>query len=1049
MLVRDSIAVAALVGVVCLLGSAAAAAAESSADVDFDRDIKPLFARHCYECHGADKQESGLRLDQRGAALRGGDLGHDIVPGKSDDSRLVTALLGASEVMSRMPPEGEPLTADQIALVRRWIDAGAAWPENSTAGKNAGGADHWAFRAPVRPPLPAVKNSAWVQNDIDRFILARLEAEGLAPSPPADRVTLLRRLSLDLIGLPPTIEEVDSFLADTSPQAFDKQIERLLASPHYGERWGRHWLDAARYADSDGFEKDKSRNVWMYRDWVVAALNRDLPYDQFVIEQLAGDQLPGATQDQIVATGFLRNSMLNEEGGIDPEQFRMEAMFDRMDALGKSVLGLTIQCAQCHSHKYDPISQQDYYRLFAFLNNDHESQPTVYTPAEMIARDALVREMQTIEAELRHAAPDWAERMAAWEKSASAPAVEWHVLKPEEFLDTGGGAKLERLADDSLLCAGYAPTHCTFRVTGRAELPKTTALRLELLTDANLPRGGPGRSFKGTCALSQISVTAKPLAGEDKPAECKIAAATADFEQPEAPLEPAFDDRSGKERKVGPVAWAIDGKKETAWGIDAGAGRRNQDRKAVFRFEKPIEFAAGAELAVSFLQDHGGWNSDDHQNNLLGRFRISVTAAEGEVAADPLPRRVRELLAVPREQRTDQQTAEIFSYWRTTVPEWRAANERIESLWAQWPAGTTALVLGTREMQRETHMLRRGDFLKPGDRVAAGVPAALHPLPADAGPTRLSLARWLVDRQSPTTARVAINRVWQAYFGTGIVATSEDFGTQSDPPSHPQLLDWLACEFMERGYHLKDMHRLIARSATYQQSSRVVPEVYERDPLNRLLARGPRFRVEGEIVRDIALAASGKLNPKLGGPSIFAPVPESLLALSYAPLTWNEERGADRYRRALYTFRRRSLPYPALQNFDTPNGDFSCVRRQRSNTPLQALTTLNEVIFTECARALARRTLEQAGGSDAERIGYAFRSCVSRQPTAEEQQVLLQLLDSERKRIAEGWTDARQIVSGQSEVPADLPAGATPAQWAAYTVVARVILNLDETITKE
>ncbi len=910
-------------------------------------------------------------------------------------------------------------------------------------------ARHWAFQSVVRPAVPAVKNAAWPRGDMDRFILQRLEQEGLSPSPEADRVTLLRRLSLDLIGLPPTIAEVDAFLADDSPQAYEKQVERLLASPHYGERWGRHWLDAARYADSDGFEKDKSRNVWLYRDWVIGALNRDLPYDQFIIEQLAGDQLPEATQDQIVATGFLRNSMLNEEGGVDPEQFRMEAMFDRMDALGKSVLGLTIQCCQCHNHKFDPITQEEYYRLFAFLNNDHERQITAYAPEELKLRESLARQIAAIEGELKQATPHWAEQMATWENQIAAPQVEWEVLAPEAYEEVGGGAKLSLLKDQSMLCAGYAPTHCTFRISGKTSLTSVTAVRLELLTDANLPRGGPGRSFKGTCALTQIKIEARSAEGEEKDAEVKIASATSDFEQSETPLEANFDDRSNKKRVVGPVAMAIDGKDETAWGIDAGAGRRNQDRKAVFRLEKPIEFPAGAVVTISLAQNHGGWNSDDHQNNLLGRFRLSLTAAKDNLTADLLPKRVREILAVPRDQRSAAQTAEVFSYWRTTRPEWKDANGRIDTLWQQWPAGTTALVLASREQPRSTRMLTRGDFLRPTAEVRAGVPAFLPAMSSDEAPTRLSLARWLTDRQSPTTARVAVNRIWQAYFGTGIVSTSEDFGMQSEPPSHPELLDWLAVELMDHGWSLKDLHRLIVHSATYRQSSKVTPELHARDPYNRLLARGPRFRVEGEIVRDIALAASGKLNPRVGGPSIYSPIPESLLALSYAPLTWNAETGEDRYRRALYTFRRRSLPFPALQNFDTPNGDFSCVRRQRSNTPLQALTTLNEVIFIECARALARKTLASAGPDDVERLRFAFRTCVSREPTEAESRALTELLNKTQRRIAEGWTNPREIASGANELPPALTAGVTPAQLAAYTVVARVLLNLDETITKE
>ncbi|REK09969.1 MAG: DUF1549 domain-containing protein [Planctomycetota bacterium] len=1030
----------------CIL-IAAATTATAAEPVDYGRDIRPLLETHCYECHGPVKQESGLRLDRRAGAFEGGDMGPSIVPGKGDQSLLVAVMLGASEAISQMPADREPLPPEQIALVREWIDQGAKWPE-SDAVEADDRTDHWAFQAPTRPALPTVEQSGWVKNDIDRFVLAKLEAEGLAPSPRADKITLLRRLSLDLVGLPPTIEEVDAFLADKSEEAYSRQVERLLASPHYGERWGRHWLDAARYADSDGFEKDKSRNVWMYRDWVVDAFNRDLPYDRFIIEQLAGDLLSEATQDQIVATGFLRNSMLNEEGGIDPEQFRMEAMFDRMDALGKSMLGLTIQCCQCHDHKYDPLTQEDYYRLFAFLNNDHEAQPTVYTPRELMECERLLGEMRRIETELQEATPGWAERMASWEAEVTTGQPAWEGLVPEEYIDVGGGAKLRRLPDNSLLCAGYAPTHCTFRVKATTGLENITALRLELLTDPNLPRGGPGRSFKGTCALTQLKVEAKSVDGDAKPAEQKIAAATADFEQQESPLEPNFDDRSDKKRTVGPVAFAIDGKNETAWGIDAGPGHRNQNRNAVFRFEKPLTTDGKTEITVLFTQNHGGWNSDDHQNNLLGRFRLSVTSDEN-ASADPLPAHVRKILAIPPGERTAAQRAKVFSYWRTTVPEWKEANERIESLWRQWPEGTTSLVLSARDVPRDTHMLKRGDFLKPGDPVSPGVPELLHDLPADATPSRLTLARWLVDPRAPTTARVMVNRIWQAYFGTGIVSTSEDLGVQSEPPSHPALLDFLACEFVDSGWSVKAMHRLIVHSATYQQSSHVTPELHARDPYNRLLARGPRFRVEGEIVRDIALAASGLLNEKLGGPSIFAPIPESLLALSYAPLTWDEETGPDRYRRALYTFRRRSLPYPALQNFDTPNGDFSCVRRQRSDTPLQALTTLNEVIFTECARALARRTLEAAGPSDTQRVTYAFRRCVSRPPTEAECQTLVELIDKQRQRIAEGWTDAREIATGVSELPEHLPEGTTPADLAAYTVVARVLLNLDETITKE
>jgi hypothetical protein len=918
--------------------------------------------------------------------------------------------------------------------------------------------DHWAFHPPIKPGFPVVTNGSWARTPLDLFVLARLEAEGLRPSPEADRVTLLRRLSLDLIGLPPTIEETDAFLVDGSVQAYDRVVERLLASPHYGERWGRHWLDAARYADSDGYEKDKSRPVWFYRDWVIKALNRDLPYDRFVLEQVAGDLLPNSTQDQIVATGFLRNSMLNEEGAIDPEQFRMDAMYDRMDCIGKSILGLTIQCAQCHSHKFDPLSQEEYYRLFAFINNDHEAQRVVYTAEETMRVANLTRQMAELEAGLRHVTPGWEARMAEWERTAQAGQPEWQVVPVGHV-----GENSQRYAyypDGSMRAEGYAPTKFTSTWRGTNNSSTIGAFRLELMTDPNLPCNGPGRSFLGTCALTEFKVEAADARNPTNKINVKLATATADYANPERELEPNYDDKSNRRRLTGPVGWAIDGKDETAWGIDAGPGRRNQPRKAVFVPEKTLEFPAGAILTFHLVQDHGGWNSDDHMNNNLGRFRLSV-AASTNAAADPLPQKVRELLRVEPARRTPAEAGTVFSYWRTTVPEFKAVNERIEALWREWPKGSSALTLMARQEPRATSILKRGDWLKPVRPVTTGTPAFLHPAPADADASRLTLARWLVDRRSPTTARVCVNRMWQEYFGTGIVETPEDFGTQSPPPSHPALLDWLACEFMaptvqDRGasaqpWGLKHLHRLIVNSATYRQSSRVSPGLQARDPYNRLLARGPRLRVEAEIVRDIALAASGLLNPKVGGPSIFSPAPEFLFLppASYAPFPWKEETGPDRYRRGLYTFRRRSTPYPVLQTFDAPNGDFSCVRRLRSNTPLQALTSLNETTFVECAQALARQTLARGGPTDVERVNYAFRRTLSRTPTAGERQELLTLLEKQKQRLADGWANPSEIATGKNETPGGLPPGVTPTQLAAYTVVSRVLLNLDETITKE
>jgi hypothetical protein len=909
---------------------------------------------------------------------------------------------------------------------------------------------HWAFVAPVRPELLAVKDSAWVRNPIDRFVLARLEREGLTPSPEADRVTLARRLSLDLIGLPPAGADVDAFASKGDEKSYEDLVDRLLGSPHYGEKWGRHWLDAARYADSDGFEKDKSRQVWFYRDWVVSALNRDLSYDHFIIEQIAGDQLPGATQDQIVATGFLRNSMCNEEGGIDPEQFRMEAMFDRMDAIGKSVLGLTIQCAQCHSHKFDPLKQQEYYRLFAFLNNDHEADVAVYTAEEQMRRADLFRQIHAAEADLKHRHPDWRRRMQAWEDKVKGDQPEWVVLKPDVHTESTGGQKYLPLEDDSFLAQGYAPTKHTVRMTAITNVQDITAFRLELLNDPNLPRGGPGRSILGTAALTEFRVTAAPLDNPGKVENIKFSKATADVNPPETPLAAIFDDKSKKKRVTGPVQFAIDGKDETAWGTDAGPGRRNQPRKAVFLAAKPIANALGTILTFAITQNHGGWNSDDNQNHNLGRFRLSVTTKAG-AEADPLPDRVRAIISRPRDRRTPAEEAAVFSYWRTTVAEWKDVNDKIEGLWQQHPEGTSQLVLMSRDNPRKTSVLKRGDFLKPTQAVTAGVPAFLHPLPADAPLTRLTFARWLVDRRSPTTARAIVNRVWQQYFGTGLVETSEDLGTQSPPPSHPELLDWLAVEFMDRGWSLKTLHRLIVTSATYRQSSRSRPDVQARDPNNRLLARASRLRVEGEIVRDVTLSASGLLNPEIGGRSVFPPLSEFLMQppASYGPKIWPEDKGPQRYRRGLYTFRYRSVPYPALQAFDVPNGDFACVRRVRSNTPLQALMTLNEPLFLDCARALALRAMKEGGKTDREKAEYAFRRCVARKPSADESAELLKLLEQETEHFSQPDAKPWDLAAADPAAPPLLPSGMTPARLAAWTVVARVLLNLDETITRE
>ncbi len=1013
--------------------------------VDFATEIEPIFRAKCYSCHGEAQQLGQLRLDSRSVVMQPGPSGHRVIPHEPEVSTLYQRVAGLGE-RDRMPLGGQ-LSDEEIGRIREWIRMGAVWPEDrGRAGPNP----HWAFVPPQRESPPPTGRGDWAANPIDNFVLARLEAEGLAPSPRASKETLVRRLSLDLTGLPPSIEETEEFLADAEPGAYERLIERLLASPHYGERWGRIWLDAARYADSDGFEKDKPRQVWFYRDWVIEALNRDMPYDRFIVRQIAGDLLPGASQNENVATGFLRNSMINEEGGANPEQFRMEAMFDRMDAVGKAVLGLTVQCAQCHDHKYDPITQRDYYRMFAFLNNSHESTQAVYTTAEEQTRGEILGGVRKIEEELQRRTPDWRDRMAAWERASALDQPEWTVL--DTHIELGSGEKYLVLPDKSILAQGYKPSRNVVSPEARLESGTIRAIRLELLTDPRLPLGGPGRSILGTGALTEFEVEVIPASDPEGWKKVKLARASADVNPPIRWLDSfLFPDKENKRRMLGDVGFAIDGFEMSAWDIDAGPGRRNQPRKAVFQLAEPIVADEPLLLKFNLVMKHGGWNSDDNQSLNLGRYRLSYTA-DRNAWADPLPRRVREIISgASRERRSPEQEAAVFSYWRTTERDWSDANRRIEALWRRYPAGSSQLVMDERDDPRSTHMLQRGDFLRPTKQVKPGVPGFLHAMPETGQtPGRLAFADWLVDRNSPTTARAIVNRLWQGYFGTGVVETSEDLGRQSADPSHPELLDWLAVELMENGWSLKHIHRLIAASETYRQSSRVSAELLERDPKNRLMARGSRFRVDGEIVRDIALASSGLLTHEIGGPPVYPPAPEFLFLppISYGPKRWYVEEGSQRYRRTLYAFRYRSVPFPVLATFDTPTGNFACVKRDRSNTPLQALVTLNETVFLEAARELGRRTLREGGKNDSDRMNFAFKRVLSRSPRQAERAELLAMLNGQRDRLAAGDLDAADLAFG-SEAPG-APQQQPPAmELAAWTAVSRVLLNLDEAITRE
>ena len=801
----------------------ALAATAGAAPVDFAREIQPILSDNCYHCHGPDSsgRKAGLRLDLRAAAFAGGKSGlAAIVPGKPEDSELVARIFSHdSEEVMPSPESNKTLTAAQKDLLRRWIAEGATWSE------------HWAYVAPTRPPLPTIGNrQSPIANPIDAFILARLAAAKITPSPAADRTTLIRRVSFDLTGLPPTLAETEAFLADSARDpraAYEKLVDRLLASPHYGERWARTWLDVARYSDSNGYSIDAPRQIWKYRDWVVAALNRDQPYDEFVIEQLAGDLLPNPTTEQKIATGFNRNTQINQEGGIDPEQFRIESVMDRVANFGSAFLGLTVNCCQCHDHKFDPLPQRDYYRLFAFFNSTVDDGHGKSTPGGTLSFAGETNAPTRLSAEIEEARNDL-----------------------ELYLNTRG--------------QDYAAWLASLTPSARAQLRPTVATAVTLPWD------------KQTLA----------------------------------------------------------------------------QRRAVY---------------ATFRRD-----GDD--------------------------------------------------------PEFTTRNEKLAALERRESKAVTTLVMSELPKPRESVVFIKGDFTRPGDKVTPGTPGILPPLRA-AGPqaNRLDLARWLFAPDHPLTARVMVNRIWQQYFGLGLVETENDFGSQGAPPTHPELLDWLATEFRAQKWSMKAMHRLIVTSETYQRSSVARPDLELADPLNKLLARQNRLRLDAELVRDVALSASGLFVPKLGGPPVFPPQPDGVMNLGQVRRTWIASTGPDRYRRALYTHHWRATPHPAVAVFDAPDGFSACTRRLRSNTPLQALTLLNDLQFFEFAEALAARVLREGGDRDTARLDYAFRLCVSRPPTAAERDRLLALL--------------RELQTPTATDPA-----ATPQ--AAWTTVARVLLNLDETITR-
>ncbi|GAB5405632.1 MAG: PSD1 and planctomycete cytochrome C domain-containing protein [Aureliella sp.] len=1014
----------------------------AAGEVDFGRDVRPILAGKCYACHGPDEnhREAGLRLDEREEAIQFGA----IEPNSSADSELIRRVLSDAPDEVMPPPEsGDALSSEDKRVLQAWIDSGAEY------------ATHWSFVTPSQPDLPAVDNDSWPRNEIDYFVLDRLEQGGLTPSAEADRYTLVRRLYLDLIGLPPTPEQADAFVLNNAPDAYEQLVDSLLDSKHYGEHWARQWLDLARYSDTNGYEKDRERSIWPYRDWVIRSLNADMPFDRFTIEQLAGDMLPNPTPDQLIATGFHRNTMLNEEGGIDPLEYRYYSVVDRVATTGTVWLGTSTGCAQCHTHKYDPITHTDYYSLFALLNNADEPDMLVKTPDVLQKRQEIAAKIRELRAglvdqfplpasdsdfasereleesneqlgdentagnqedcgigasdELQRRRDHFASKYDAWLAKAKVQAKQWMTIVPTEMQTNL--PKLEVLDDGSVLSTGDITKRDVFNLRfDVSDLKKPiTALRLEVLPDDRLPAGGPGRAFyegrKGDFFLSELSTS---------------------LDAREVPLENASHSYgkisigSGKAAADG----LFDGDGSTGWSTSGQEGHANQ---LVVNLSKPI--AEGDALEIEMLFER-------HFAASLGRFRFSVCSSEDAAVASQLPVELEALLA-SSEPLSKEDQSRLQQHYASSAPELADARAPIEALEKSMPSFPTTMIFRERpeDNPRATNRHHRGEYLNPEEVVSPAIPAFLRG--GDAGPTnRLELARWLVSEENPLVGRVTVNRAWQSFFGRGLQRSSDDFGTQAALPSHPELLDWLSCEFVSRKWSLKSLHRLIVTSATYRQSSKIAPNLLAADPENELLSRGPRFRVGAETIRDMMLRSSGLLSTRQFGPGVRPPQPQSVTAVAYGSPKWEISEGEDRYRRSIYTFSKRTAPFAAFATFDAPSGENCIARRDRSNTPLQALTLLNDAMYLDMARALAQSVF--ADGVPPEQIAAnMFRRVLVRPVDTVELESIMDFYVHQLSRLNDGELSAKDIAGG----------GASN-EVAAWVSVARAIMNLDEAVTK-
>jgi hypothetical protein len=1037
---------------IAILAFGRASAADPA--IDFNRDIRPILSDRCFACHGPDDktQEAGLRIDRREAATAELESGSTaIVPGKPSASEMIARITSTDPDVVMPPPHlGKPITPAEADLLRRWIAEGAAYR------------GHWAFERVERPAVPSVKNASWPKTPIDRFVLARLEAEKLSPNPEADRVTLARRLALDLTGLPADPKAVDAFVADTRPDAYERYVDSLLASPHFGERMAIEWLDAARYADSHGYQTDSSRSNWPWRDWLLAAYNENLPFDQFTIHQLAGDMLDNPTRDQIVATGFNRNHRINGEGGIIAEEWRVETIIDRVETTGQTWLGLTVGCARCHDHKYDPVSQKEFYSLFAIFNNVPETGTIMGSHNRAGGNSdpvyALPSPKQEVElARLEKVVADAAAAVAAADETIESLVTEWEAkLGPmlassdkawEAFepleLRSAGGATFRRSEDGSWFVEGAKPPSDTYEFEALLPGQSFGGLRLEVIPDASLASGGFGRAGNGNIVVTKLEVEIEPADGGDA-VPVKLVRAEADYEQTKWP-----------------AAAVLLGQAKKGWAIDGHDPAKRQPRHVAVFPSAVINVQENSRLVVRIRQEA-------FEGHTIGRFRLAITAGEPAlmgVGGLDFPDDVTKALAVARDARTESQKKTVEKFYRTTVDgpikRAEAAREAAKKSLADFRNSLPTAMVMKEGPPRDAFVLTRGEYDKPAEKVTAALPAFLPAPPAGAKIDRLTLARWTVSRDNPLTARVQVNRLWERFFGTGLVKTSENLGSQAEFPSHPELLDWMAAEFMEgtslppvggvpaRPWGMKAFIKLLVTSAVYRQSAVVTPEQLARDPDNRLQSRAPRIRLPAEMVRDKALAASGLLVPTIGGPSVRPWMPDGVWddTSKYGDLRgYKPDTGPGRYRRSMYTVWKRTAAPPTMLLFDAPNRETCQVKRSRTNTPLQALALLNETTFVETAHGLARRMMIEGGDTPASRITHGFRLAIGRTPSPEELAPLVAGFEADRAAFETDPEAVKKYVGFGLVKP---PEAAPLPDFAAYSLAANILFNLDEFVMRE